>query len=215
MMTPEQIEAGLTDKDWKIRRKFIRRKSFIPTSAQLERGLTDSEWKIRKAFLNLKGVELTPWQIERGLTDENADARLEFARRSPFITPTQFERGLTDLNLKVVHAFIRRYDCIPTHEQIERGLSDSRPFINDHGRKLDGAENNLTEAVEENTAKSKLLARIQGNIDQARVNNANIKVPESTMLAVKEIRDRQERIELEHQEQMKQQKSVSSGLSHG
>lgn len=115
-------------------------------------------------------------------------------------------------DLQVVNEHIQQRE---EAQNLKENQETVRLQLNDHGRKLDGAENNLTEAVEENTAKSKLLARIQGNIDQARVNNANIKVPESTMLAVKEIRDRQERIELEHQEQMKQKKSVSSGLSHG
>jgi hypothetical protein len=48
--TPEQIERGLTDKEWRVRKAWAERMDYVPTPEQVERGLTDRFWGVCAAW---------------------------------------------------------------------------------------------------------------------------------------------------------------------
>ncbi len=49
-ITPAQIERGLTDAEWPVRRVWAQRTDYTPTPAQIERGLTDADGCVRDAW---------------------------------------------------------------------------------------------------------------------------------------------------------------------
>ncbi len=50
MYTPEEIEKGLTSKDWTVRHDWARRTDYTPTPEQIERGLKDEDEDVREAW---------------------------------------------------------------------------------------------------------------------------------------------------------------------
>lgn len=61
----EEIEQGLTDKDWTVRWNFAVRKDYTPTTEQVERGLTDDHWVVRLAFTERTDFTPTPAELAR------------------------------------------------------------------------------------------------------------------------------------------------------
>lgn len=87
--TPEEVEAGLRHKDWRVRVQWAKRADWgPPTPEQVERGLQDENPWVRSAW-----VERTDWgpptpeQIKRGLADST---RLQWLKRKDWtLTYTQ------------------------------------------------------------------------------------------------------------------------------
>lgn len=132
-LTPTQIERALTDKDDRVRRQIAFRNDYTTTAEQIERGISDRYSAVRFWFFwRFCENSMSAEQIERGLTDENEEVRECTARRMS-LTPSamQIDRGLTDSSELVRLAFLERADITCTQGQIARGLKDKSEKVRD------------------------------------------------------------------------------------
>lgn len=109
MLTSQQIEKGLTDKNWGIRMGWAECNNFTPTPEQIERGLNDMHWQVRISWAKRMDFTLTPEQIERGLKDVHMRIRVVYGKREDY-TPTQeqIDSGFADVSAEVRQAWIDR-----------------------------------------------------------------------------------------------------------
>lgn len=75
--TPFQLERALKDESTRVRANIGMHYCELLTPEQVECGLTDEDGEVRAAFAG-GCFDYTPEQIERGLTDENWEVRLWF-----------------------------------------------------------------------------------------------------------------------------------------
>lgn len=160
--SPAEIEAGLTNFDENSRADWARRVPWHLLSAdQIERGLNDKNLLVRLAWLERSDIRLTPQQVHRlmrdpsgtvraavarcpgwgppkapqiaaGLSDEDQLVRESWALRTDWGPPSseQVEHGLTDPHALVRTAWAERADWgPPSPEQAERGLADAHPWV--------------------------------------------------------------------------------------
>lgn len=78
----EDIEAGLTHRNWCRRLKWAERTDWgPPTPEQVERGLTDGHWWVRAVWARRADYTPTPEQVERGLADRDEEVRKAWRER--------------------------------------------------------------------------------------------------------------------------------------
>lgn len=51
MLSPKQIEKGLSSSLWQVRKAWAERTDFKPTKEQIERGLSDCNHEVRNAWV--------------------------------------------------------------------------------------------------------------------------------------------------------------------
>lgn len=78
LLTPEMIDALLTDNDYRIVHFTIINPLLKLTEAQIERGLTDERWQVRAATINKKDVFISKKQYNRGLKDDVAQVAMYY-----------------------------------------------------------------------------------------------------------------------------------------
>lgn len=125
-LTPEEIEAGLTNTLEDYRYYYANREDYTPTPAQFQRGLSDSSVEVRLSFIQRRDFKPTQEQINRGLQDPLHSIRHHFLASKAVLNAAQIDSILNDpsrLNRQMIADF-NAAQC--TAAQIEKGLTD--PF---------------------------------------------------------------------------------------
>ena len=109
-MDSAMVEERLNDSSACAREYFVTYGEFTATEEQVNFGLNDIDWRVRRAWALCTGFTPTAEQAARGLSDPDVDVREAWMCRQDFtITREQVESASTDL-YKIRVRCLRRTD---------------------------------------------------------------------------------------------------------